>query len=421
LQEPRKHHSVPQSLLRRFSIDGAGKHVFVFDKQTSKTFQASIGDAGAERDFYTAFVAGQSINLEHAFQDVDSRLATAIGDLTSVSRLRDLGDEVVRDIPTLFAIQLMRTKLQRTSPTAIAERLNELGGPLGVEPITISEEQARLIHLDRLRETEDIAQLLRQKDLVLFDAPDETPHFVVSDNPVVLQNTLPYGRMGLAAPGIEIYFPISEQRCLAYLCPSYRENLVKSFDPRHPMRELSDPLSDALMCAFHLGTAVQMSAGGVHFLNELQLTQSGRFLYAATDEFKWARDILERRNELRNVKTLMTIGEMGTVPPTRYRMPAGDWLVFEVGHRHFALPVMKCAFAARKGELTFRTTDLSKLSEIIREQPLDSVAFHASNGSGGGMRDVVIDRVDRDGVEYFRVRHRDEQLRALMDSIAGSP
>lgn len=416
MNEPRKHHTVPQSLLRRFAIDRARKRVAVFDKTTSKSFGASIEDAGAQRDFYSIESGDQRLNLESVFQELDSRLAAVVASLATAQRLDELPSDSIADVPTLFAVQLLRTNLQRTSPLAIAERLNELGAPHGVEPITISDEQARLLHLDGLRQVDKIAELLRQKDLVIFEAAEATPTFVISDNPVVLQNTLPYGRIGLTAPGSEVYFPVSSRRCLAYLCPSHRETLVKSFDPRHPMRELTDPLYEQLMCALHLGTPARMGVESVHFLNELQLTQSGRFVYSATDDFDWARQILERRGDLRNVRTLVTIGEMGEVPPPRYPMPPGDWIIFEVGYKHYALSVFDCVFGAGTGGLTFRTSDLAKLSEIVREQPFDSVALHAGNG-GGGMRDVVIDTIERSGVEYCRIQHRDEGLRSLMRSL----
>jgi len=395
--------------------------MFVFDKQTSKIFRSSIADAGAERDFYKLSIEGRSINLEPAFQEIDSRLAAVFSDLATSNGLRDVADGALRDVPMLFAVQLTRTKLRRTSPAAISEQLTERGEPLGISPVTISDEQARLLHLTQLTDVTRVAEALRKKDLVVLTAPVSGPSFVISDNPVVLQNTLPYGRLGLAAPGIEIYFPISPRRCLAYLCPSHRETLVKSFDPRHPLRELSDPYSEQLMCALHAGIPATMSSSGVHFLNELQVAQSARFVYAATDEFEWAQKILDRHAELRNVRTLVNVGEMGAVPPTPYPMPPGDWVIFEVGHRHFALSVFDCTFDATQGELTFRTADIAKLGEILSEEAFDSVEFRGSRGDGGGMRDVVIDRLERDAAPFFRVRYRDEHLRALMDAITRSP
>jgi hypothetical protein len=45
----------------------------------------------------------------------------------------------------------------------------------------------------------------------------------ISDNPVVMHNPRtfgPYGNIGIAVPGIEIYFPLSPEVVLAYFCPS---------------------------------------------------------------------------------------------------------------------------------------------------------------------------------------------------------
>ena len=115
MNEPRKHHTVPQSLLRQFAIDRARKRVAVFDKTTSRSFGASIEDAGAQRDFYSIGTGDQRLNLESVFQELDSRLAAVVTSLATAQRLDELPSDSVADIPTLFAVQLLRTNLQRTS------------------------------------------------------------------------------------------------------------------------------------------------------------------------------------------------------------------------------------------------------------------------------------------------------------------
>ena len=51
------------------------------------------------------------------------------------------------------------------------------------------------------------------------DCKDEV---YISDNPLVMHNQKdfgPYGNIGLAVPGIEIYYPLSPNTILAYMCP----------------------------------------------------------------------------------------------------------------------------------------------------------------------------------------------------------
>src|SRR5262245_44274312 len=49
----KKHHYVPQALLRHFGIDGAGQRIWVLDKSMAKTFPAPITDVACETHFNT--------------------------------------------------------------------------------------------------------------------------------------------------------------------------------------------------------------------------------------------------------------------------------------------------------------------------------------------------------------------------------
>lgn len=48
---PKKHHFIPQSVLRRFSVDGDGKKIYVFDKLNDRCWTSAITDAGSENHF----------------------------------------------------------------------------------------------------------------------------------------------------------------------------------------------------------------------------------------------------------------------------------------------------------------------------------------------------------------------------------
>lgn len=67
----------------------------------------------------------------------------------------------------------------------------------------------------------------QNKDLLLFEA-SEGQEFILGDNPVAMQNSRdfgPYGSIGLAVPGIEIYLPISGRYTLGYWCPTHLANM----------------------------------------------------------------------------------------------------------------------------------------------------------------------------------------------------
>ena len=67
----KKHHYVPQSMLRRFSSDPEQLKIHVFDKKTSKTFPSPIKDAGCENHFNTVEIEGKVIPFEGVFQEND--------------------------------------------------------------------------------------------------------------------------------------------------------------------------------------------------------------------------------------------------------------------------------------------------------------------------------------------------------------
>jgi hypothetical protein len=79
----KKHHYVPQSVLRRFSFDQARTWIYVFDKAQMKSFQSSILNARCENHFNTVEVEGQTISFEGLFQTNDDQLARLLNTITS--------------------------------------------------------------------------------------------------------------------------------------------------------------------------------------------------------------------------------------------------------------------------------------------------------------------------------------------------
>lgn len=78
MSPPKKHHYVPRSILRNFSVDGARKQVHVFDKSTNRSFLNAIGDAGCETHFNTVELNAETISFEEVFNGNDERLALLV-------------------------------------------------------------------------------------------------------------------------------------------------------------------------------------------------------------------------------------------------------------------------------------------------------------------------------------------------------
>ncbi|KZD21159.1 hypothetical protein A4A58_15390 [Tardiphaga robiniae] len=79
----KKHHFVPQAQLRHFAGDTDERFIFVFDKQTDRSFRTSILNAGSENDFNTVSLGESKWNFEDLFRDVDSRSARLVGNILS--------------------------------------------------------------------------------------------------------------------------------------------------------------------------------------------------------------------------------------------------------------------------------------------------------------------------------------------------
>ena len=77
------------------------------------------------------------------------------------------------------------------------------------------------------------------KSWVLLRTSKKRP-YLCGDHPLILQNMTdmgPYGNLGLAVTGIEIYFPLSKVRALAMWCPSIAAQVLDGAAIRRRLRE----------------------------------------------------------------------------------------------------------------------------------------------------------------------------------------
>lgn len=121
--ESKKHHYVPQSLLRFFSVDNAGKQIYVYDKSRDMVFPSSIKDAGSENDFNKLETEAGVWNFEPIFSEVDGRLANLLDQIHQARDVSVLTADDRRDWVDMVAIQLLRTPIMRTTMTQVAADL----------------------------------------------------------------------------------------------------------------------------------------------------------------------------------------------------------------------------------------------------------------------------------------------------------
>lgn len=325
--------------------------------------------------------------------------------------------QVKAEVGLLVATQFMRTKLRRTTPGNIAAQLNAVAAAndLNVQAVPPASNPS-LTHLRAMLMIPDIAAILAEKDLLRFRS-DSDAAFWLSDNPVVMENSYPYGRVGLKAPGVGMYLPVSPHDCLALLCPSICKQIRESLDPLHPRPRTESEMLAKFPAAAASGARVSVGADFVRSMNTCQVAQSSRFLYNRDGHFALAVELLSADASLSNVQSTITIGDLGTIPPLRGPMPPGDFLVIESGYNHHVLHIVDVSPKDNTG-ITFTTTDTAKLEQIQADSPFDSIMRVQDGSPGAFMSGVVIVEAHVNGEAVLRVQHADDSLNRLMQAIS---
>jgi hypothetical protein len=416
--QSKKHHYVPRSVLRRFSFDQARTWIYVFDKAQMKSFPSSILNAGCENHFNAVEVEGQTVSFEGLFQTNDNQLARLLDTIVSNRSLVHLTPEDRVALSEVVAAQIVRTKMMRTTMRSIAEQMLAALCEVGIDPGEVdglsipTDQEVKRAALASFLDLRRIVGALQEKRPILIHSSNSQV-FWISDNPVVLHNTFPYGERALNAPGIEIYFPISSELVLGFFCPSIEVKIQQLLSLEHP--GIDRQKYSEIYRGLQGGDAVSLGPETVPFLNSLQVLHSSRFLYAPSNEFEHAREILQRQPKAQNVQTLFSVGRMGQGPPSRLNMPPGLWVVFYGGRNHHMIAVDGWDESADC--LEFETRDLVTLQAILDDQPLKQAVLFQDGAERRGMREVEIEVLRKSAPFHIRVTHRDEILNQLLRSV----
>jgi len=419
MNQPVKHHYVPQSVLRRFSSDG--NRLFVFDKHTDRSFPSSVRDAGSENNFHTVEVNGEQICFEGLFQHNDDQLGSLLNDVAAARSVAHVSTNARTALSAVVAVQVLRTKMIRTSIRSMAEGMADLLRQVAIDPKQVhgaqrpDEQDIRRAALDAIRNSApQLVGELNNKQLLLVHNAD-AGCFWISDNPVVIENPFPYGDRGIGAAGSMLCFPIARDLQLLFMCPSIELKLRQTLsdDPPSPQREQLAQVLHGL----RTGEAVGYGANAVGYFNMLQVGNSSRFLYAQTDEFDEARTWLRQQPGARDGQSLVRIGTLGKGPPRRSDMPAGQWAVFFSGADHYMLPIDH--WASDSVFIEFQTSELQTLAAIVAVQPIEEVRVYEDGVQLRHMREVQIKVAGSAAPAQVTVSHRNEALNGILQSIRG--
>lgn len=321
-QGAQNQHYVPRFVLRNFLVDEAKGRVRVYDKERDQEFTTSIDNIMAERRFnefefdeYLASFEGIACGIEESVLPAYRRVLSE----------EALSGEPEQQAALAFfmAFQFVRTRAHREHwldmENMLRAKIEAIGGRVedleGYEEPT--ENNIKKRHLLSLRKSlPEFGPIIAMKHFVLFKAP-QGRFFYIGDNPVVMHNDEdfgPYGNIGLAVKGIQIYMPLSARLAIGALCPSVlikmNDELARARAERQAMvvqavssgkvtvsdvirlREQIRPLdeqSDLIVQQFAAGGPVECTADVMDFMNSLQTMYARRFVICKQSHLQLAR------------------------------------------------------------------------------------------------------------------------------------
>ncbi len=300
-------HYLPQFLLKNFT-HGKKPKIFVYDKWTDKRFHTNIKNVGAENSFYDLEMEDGVLTMEPGLARLDANTSGIIKKLMRDRTIKSLGEGEVVIFALFLAVQFVRTREHRLKFMHLGNQLVQKLRRMGASQENINEliggsgnaQDDKMFGLRSLATAKESVPHFLNKAWVLLETVPGNPFFI-SDNPIGLHNDLdfgPYGNIGLAVRGIQIYFPISSTLCLNLLCPTIAKEFVKAHDNIKLMGQLA-PSTRAFCDGVVNGTPIKVVEDNVTLINSLQVVYSSRFVYCEFDAFELVERMIRDNRKYR--------------------------------------------------------------------------------------------------------------------------
>lgn len=309
-------HYVPQFMLKNFSFSKK-LQVWVFDKKTGKKFKSHIKNVAAEKGFYDFKFKNRELTIEPSLSNFEAKVSKIIDDIVKARIIAILNENDRIILSYFFSLQFTRTKQYRIMFKDLKEGFLEAIKSRGWDPKKVegyselTEENLKLHDIVFIAKSDKFAPHFFNKSWLLFETTEQMPLYI-GDNPIALQNMQqfgPYGNIGLAVKGIEIYFPLSKTLSLGMYCPSIEEEIRKGYekykllyqiDPGAVSGILKDPqLLEQMMAGFESKMTIQFKPDNVVNHNSLQVEYSSRFVFSHTDDFSLAEQMIQDNPKFR--------------------------------------------------------------------------------------------------------------------------
>ncbi|MBX9839197.1 MAG: DUF4238 domain-containing protein [Silvanigrellaceae bacterium] len=293
----KKQHFVPRGYLTNFTSNG--QKIYAFDKYENKSYPTSINDIAQKNCFYDLpqkMVEDDFQNkkiIEEILAKFDSIHASNLKDvlkrLSSKKRLFSEQKEILADFA---ALQYLRTNDFRKNSINVFNDMNSkifdmftnhtnIENSLEKNQIKLEMDKSdHVIHHTNLMFSYELFETIKNSLLSHFyiiGCNNTNIDLYTSDSPIVLYShnkEYPYGR-GFCAPGIEVFFPISNDYIISYFERSYFKDLSI---PNNPFIDLKDR--------------------NIEYYNSQQVIEAERFIYCRSDNFSFAKEVISKYPEI---------------------------------------------------------------------------------------------------------------------------
>jgi hypothetical protein len=301
MRNPKRHHTVPQFLLRHFAFGKKRNRICIYDKWEDKVIKTTVANTAVEARFYEFDCGdGHIASLEESLSRLESRASIVVNKVLAAGSAAGLEPEDRVTLAALVAAQFLRTsglqeRVAETDKVIEGRLIAEGADPTAVKLCVPGCDPSQAPNYHRLSQdeikamamrlmsnlTQECAAVLTLKRWCLLRAKRPVLH--ISDHPVCLDNGVdmsPCGNLGLLVKGVEVYMPLSPSYCLGMFCPEVHAGIPE---------------------------VLELQPEDVDRLNCLQTAFGTRWVYACSPDFTFARKFLDQHPGARRPQRIATV------------------------------------------------------------------------------------------------------------------
>ena len=332
-----KQHTVPQFILRNFSIKN---RLYTYDKYTGKIYCSNVANSGCERSFYDFEIKTNDKlikgTIEEKLCEIEYKASSVIRKILDGDTVVNITDKEKNDIVYFLAVQMVRTpnvkhnykSMPEQLRNAIRKRMPNLGeGDILDEKLPNFDDSDFNLFFDMLiaDSTERLRGYFDNLEWILVKTDEMNP-FLIGDSPVVVYNelyhdekeSLFFSKYSIAYKGCCIFFPITPTRALwlvdpevidkyAKLTKTYLSLIFLGIKSAKDLEKVGMKIKYLLDREFGLTKTkvFVFSTDDVTRYNYYQIISAERKVFSKFSDFKQAEEIIKSNEFYKHGKRMM--------------------------------------------------------------------------------------------------------------------